>query len=123
MSCHCSIGDLVLALISDAYPLSKLQQGMIFHGLLDPERGAYHEVLSSRLRAHWDQSNFCAALQALTARHDVLRSVFRIDLSPPLQQILRNHDPVLEVEDLRQLDEDAQNLRIRDFIDAGGYRL
>jgi amino acid adenylation domain-containing protein len=106
------------AAISDAYPLSKLQQGMIFHSLLEPDRGTYHEVLSSRLQARWDEARFTAALVELSARHEILRAVFRHDLSPPLQLVLREFVPLLEVQNLQYLDAHAQKSGVRDFIDS-----
>jgi amino acid adenylation domain-containing protein len=100
--------------LADAYPLTALQQGMIFHNLTDGERGTYHEVISTHLRMPWDEQRFRAALRAVTARHEILRTVFHGEL----QLVLKESEPELQVADLRHLTADAQAAHVHGWIAA-----
>ncbi|NQY36425.1 MAG: amino acid adenylation domain-containing protein, partial [Alteromonadaceae bacterium] len=76
--------------IKDIYPLAPLQEGILFHHLLDPERDPYvlnnmfvieHKSLVDRL---------LAALQFVVDRHDVLRTAIITEGVPiPVQVVLR----------------------------------
>ncbi len=90
--------------IEDAYPLTALQKGMLFHSELDPESGVYHEVTTSHLGLRFDEPLFRAALGALVGRHPVLRTCFDLTtFSEPLQLVAASAEIPVEVEDLRHL--------------------
>ena len=77
---------VAVAELEDLYPLSPMQQGMLFHGLLEPQDGSYVNQLAvdvenldpARLRAAWE-----AALQ----RSEILRSGFLVHGEAPLQWV------------------------------------
>ncbi|HZM80657.1 MAG TPA: amino acid adenylation domain-containing protein, partial [Candidatus Limnocylindrales bacterium] len=94
--------------------LTALQQGMIFHNLTDGERGTYHEVISTHLRLAWDEDRFRAALRAVTARHEILRTV----LHGELQLVLKDSEPELQVANLRHLPAEAQAAHVQAWIAA-----
>ncbi|MFB4394864.1 MULTISPECIES: amino acid adenylation domain-containing protein, partial [unclassified Pseudomonas] len=85
--------------VQDLYPLSPMQQGMLFHSLYQPGDGAYINQLSvsveglepERLRAAW---------QATVDAHDVLRSAF-LEGGRPLQVVYRTRELPFTVEDWR----------------------
>ncbi len=60
--------------VEDIYPLSPMQQGMLFHSILEPDSATYHEQLYFVLNGELDQSAFKKALNALVDRHPVLRT-------------------------------------------------
>src|SRR5215211_5746287 len=62
--------------IEDIYPLSPLQQGLLFHTLENPGSGAYVEQLSCALLGPLDLAAFGAAWQSVIDRHPVLRTAF-----------------------------------------------
>ncbi|WP_296265941.1 non-ribosomal peptide synthetase [Pseudomonas sp. UBA6562] len=74
--------------VQDLYPLSPMQQGMLFHSLYQPGDGAYINQLAvgvggvepARLRAAW---------QAAMDAHDSLRSAF-VQGQKPLQVVYRH---------------------------------
>ncbi|WP_441246900.1 amino acid adenylation domain-containing protein [Kitasatospora sp. McL0602] len=70
----------------DAFPLTSLQLGMIYHSL----RGgtAYRDVFHYRLRLPWDEEHLRAAYRKLTGRHPALRSTIALSgRSEPLQVV------------------------------------
>jgi amino acid adenylation domain-containing protein/FkbM family methyltransferase len=90
--------------VEDAYPLTQLQLGMLFHAERSPETTIYQNINSLLLKAHFDPQAIQAALARLIARHPVLRSSFDLTgYSEPLQLVHRFVDPPLQVVDIRQL--------------------
>ena len=74
--------------VEDIYPLSPMQQGMLFHTLYDPTSGVYFEQLSSTLSGEFDVAAFKRAWVEVMARHAVLRTAFLWEgLDKPLQVV------------------------------------
>ncbi|WP_330436559.1 amino acid adenylation domain-containing protein (plasmid) [Streptomyces sp. NBC_00825] len=83
----------------DAYPLTLLQQGMVFHQLDD---AAYLNVTGVAVRAALDEGLLRAAVRHVMARHAVLRTSFDLSAcSEPLQLVHRTVEPPVTVVDLR----------------------
>ncbi|WP_395375878.1 non-ribosomal peptide synthase/polyketide synthase [Marinicella sp. W31] len=87
-----------VANIQDIYPLGPLQEGILFHHLLDsPEQGDTYIIptLLSVPNAQY-ADRFIRALNAVIARHDVLRTAFFWDDLPrPVQVVLRESSIVV----------------------------
>ncbi|MCP4699250.1 MAG: hypothetical protein GY862_20735, partial [Gammaproteobacteria bacterium] len=64
--------------LQDLYPLSPMQQGMLFHALYEPKTGVYFEQMQWTLR-HLDTAAFKAAWEHLLQRHPILRTAFLTD--------------------------------------------
>lgn len=95
----------------DAYPISPLQAGMIFHSEFSPDYIVY--VSSLNLRAHFDAEKMQQAIDHLAARHEMLRTSFdRTRFSIPLQIVHSRVQLQLLVEDLQHLPEAEQQQRI-----------
>ncbi|MDY6946861.1 MAG: amino acid adenylation domain-containing protein [Pseudomonadota bacterium] len=60
--------------VLDIYPLSPLQQGVVFHTLYAPELAMYFSTFTCRLRGDLDVDAFKRAWRLLVERHDVLRT-------------------------------------------------
>lgn len=75
------------------YPATPTQAGMLFHALHDINSCQYLEQLPYELRGRVDEARFEAALRAVVARHQVLRTllVWR-DVPQPLQVVLAQVD-------------------------------
>jgi amino acid adenylation domain-containing protein len=76
--------------VQDIYPLAPLQQGMLFHHLLEADNDAYlmHSAMAFDGRARLDA--FLAALERVIERHDILRTSLRWNgLRAPLQVVQR----------------------------------
>ncbi|WP_439862472.1 amino acid adenylation domain-containing protein [Pseudomonas antarctica] len=93
--------------IADLYPLSPMQQGMLFHTLYEPEAQAYINQLRLDIEG-LDLLAFGRAWQAALERHDILRSSFHwLDLDSAHQVIHRQVDLQLQVIEDPHADFDA----------------
>lgn len=76
--------------VEDLYPLSPLQQGMLFHGLAEPGSGTYLEQFTTTLQGDLDLTAFRAAWRDVLDRHTALRASFHwVGLAEPVQVIHR----------------------------------
>lgn len=103
--------------VVDAYPMTALQTGMIYHRELAPESGVYHIVLSYRVGGPMDPEAFRSAVEAVMDRHAILRTSF--DLGHARGPVQRVHDPVpapVRFEDLRALAPEEQAARISETV-------
>lgn len=99
--------------IEDIYPLSPLQQGLLFHALGQPGQGIYVEQASYLIHGDVDVETFRRAWQDLIQRHSVLRTGFVWeDLADPLQVVSANVELPFEVHDLRGLDPLSQQEQV-----------
>ncbi|RYZ31305.1 MAG: non-ribosomal peptide synthetase, partial [Myxococcaceae bacterium] len=74
--------------VEDVYPLSALQQGMLFHALRAPDSGFYFEQRSWSIHSHVDIALFQKTWQAVVDRNPILRTGFVWnDLETPLQVV------------------------------------
>ncbi|MFP2933459.1 condensation domain-containing protein, partial [Pyxidicoccus sp. 3LG] len=102
--------------VEDVYPLSPLQQGLLFHALLATGDGVYFEQLSWAIRSPLDAAALKRAWETVVAHDAVLRTRFVWEgLEEPLQVVQpRVELPWTEL-DWRNVPEDEQSLRLEDF--------
>ena len=105
--------------LEDAYPLTMMQAGMLFHAEYTPNSSVYHNVTSFCLRAPFNEEALATALRRLIARHAVLRTSFDLmNYSEPLQLVHLDIEVPLVVEDLRGLTTDQQPQALADSFEA-----
>ena len=75
--------------IDDVYPLSPMQQGILFHALFAPGHASYVNQLVATATA-LDADRLAAAFAASVARHDILRTSVMPDEAAPLQCVHRH---------------------------------
>ncbi|RQT13970.1 amino acid adenylation domain-containing protein [Burkholderia contaminans] len=75
--------------IDDVYPLSPMQQGILFHALFAPGHASYVNQLVATATA-LDADRLAAAFDASIARHDILRTSVMPDEAAPLQRVHRH---------------------------------
>ncbi|WP_085638155.1 MULTISPECIES: non-ribosomal peptide synthetase [unclassified Pseudomonas] len=105
------------AAIEDLYPLSPMQQGMLFHTLYEQGTGTYINQLCVDVDG-LDPERFRAAWQATMDAHDILRSgfIWQGELQEQLQIIHRRLELPYTLLDWRERDDVAQALK--DFTAA-----
>lgn len=88
--------------ISDIYPLSPMQEGMLFHSLLAPSSQQYFEQVAYRLQGQPDETAMVESLQYLMDRYDILRTVFTSEeRTRNLQIVLKHRSAAFTSRDIR----------------------
>ena len=103
----------------DAYPLTMLQAGMIFHRELEPGSPIYHDISSFHVGAPLDLGLLRLAIEEMVARHAALRTSFDMTgFDEPIQVVHRDGVVVCPVDDLTGLSPDEQERAIDEFFEA-----
>lgn len=103
--------------IEDVYPLSPMQQGMLFHAIISPESMEYHEQMSCEITGSLDVSAFKQAWQQVINRNSALRTCFAWESSDePVQVVCKNVMLPFESHDVSDLSEQEQHSRIQSYI-------
>ena len=90
--------------IADIYPLSPLQQGMLFHSLYAPHGGSYIIQMNYEIEGIIDKIAFEQAWQQVINRHSILRTAFVWEkLEQPLQVVGRSVKVRIEDLDWRNI--------------------
>ncbi|MFL6257211.1 MAG: condensation domain-containing protein, partial [Pyrinomonadaceae bacterium] len=113
--------------VEDIYPLSPLQQGLLFHSLYQPQSEVYIIQLGARLRGRLDVAAFERAWAAVVERHSVLRTSFVWEeLDEPLQIVEQRVSLAWERLDWRALPAAEQQVRLEELLVADrrqGFRV
>ncbi|MFL6284241.1 MAG: amino acid adenylation domain-containing protein [Pyrinomonadaceae bacterium] len=105
--------------VVDAYPTSRLQEGMLFHSAFDSSSPLYHYVSSYHLRGRLDEALWRGVLEETVRRHEVLRTSFDLsNYSRPLQLVHGEAAIELEIEDISHLPAPEQERRIERWIEV-----
>uniref|UniRef100_UPI00313D0246 amino acid adenylation domain-containing protein n=1 Tax=Pseudomonas sp. TH32 TaxID=2796397 RepID=UPI00313D0246 len=111
--------------LEDLYPLSAMQQGMLFHTLEAPESALYVNQMAVSVSG-LDVARFTAAWNAVIERHEILRTGFWADnqLAEPLQVVYRAATMPVEVLNWQQREVTAHDLEALASQDcARGFEL
>ncbi|HEX6047615.1 MAG TPA: condensation domain-containing protein, partial [Gemmatimonadaceae bacterium] len=91
--------------IQAAFPLTPLQEGMLYHTIRDPAAGVYHVQCTAVLDGRLITEHLGRAWELATARHGALRTFFTWEgRERPLQVVRRNAIPRVEFLDWRDRD-------------------
>src|SRR5579864_4583599 len=103
--------------VEAVYPLSPMQEGMLFHTVEAPGAGYYIAQMDCVLRGELDVPNFRRAWQKVMDRHAVLRTAFP-PLSKKSQIVFRGVKVPLTVADWRDCSPAVQQNRLKQLLDA-----
>jgi len=108
-----------LSSIEDFYPLSPMQQGILFHTLYAQKSRVYFNQTLCTLHGNLNIPMFIQAWQGVVDRHPILRTAFVWEgLKEPVQVVHRQATLPWKQEDWRgQSPQDQQN-RLEDFLRA-----
>jgi amino acid adenylation domain-containing protein len=105
--------------VEDAYPLARMQAGMLFHMELTPDSPLYHNVNSWPLRTRFDADALRAAVRRAVERHAILRTSFDLtNYSEPLQLVHAEAHLPVEAEDLRGLPTPEQEKAVAAYVEG-----
>ena len=109
--------------VEDAYPLVRLQAGMLFHAQLNPDQAVYSNLSSLHLRLPFRAEDLQAAIDHVVRRHPALRTSFDLNRwSEPVQLVHREVHVPLIVEDVRHLQAPEQCRHVEEWIDCQRVR-
>lgn len=109
--------------IESVYPLTPMQEGMLFHTLYEPESAEYFRQLSLTLDGEIDAIRFRAAWQNAVDQHSVLRTAFVWDdVKQPVQAVLSEASLAWVEEDWRGVSEEEQREKIEHLLAADRSR-
>ncbi|WP_025688702.1 non-ribosomal peptide synthetase [Paenibacillus zanthoxyli] len=121
--------------IEDAWPVTSLQSGMLYHSMLHEDSPVYHDIFTYDIQAPVDRAALFAAIRAVANNRPQLRTAFNFDqFSEPLQLVHRSVEPPVGVADLSGLPFEEQDRMIVnwsetekgrpfDFAEAPLYRV
>lgn len=105
--------------VDDAYPLSLLQLGMLFHSEYIPESPMYYNANTLHLKAPFNAEKMQMAIGQLMVRHPILRTSFDLtNFSQPLQLVHREVRVPLIIEDLRALSTATQQQIVNALVES-----
>ncbi|PYS97071.1 MAG: hypothetical protein DMF50_02025 [Acidobacteria bacterium] len=103
--------------LEDLYPLTPMQEGMLYHTLSAPGSGVYVEHLTWKFRGPLDEEAFERAWRRAAERHPILRSALLWSgVDRPLQVVSRSVQADWERLDWRGIDPDGQEDRLRRLL-------
>jgi amino acid adenylation domain-containing protein len=105
--------------IEDAYAVTLLQMGMVYHNQLSGQQGMYHDVFSTLLTVpDWDEDALRVVLDAVSRKHPALRTGFDLHrYSEPMQLVHATASIPLIVVDIKDADAQAQDRIVDEFIE------
>jgi amino acid adenylation domain-containing protein len=107
--------------VEDIYPLSPMQQGMMFHSLYDPDSSVYFAQVSCTLTGNLEVQIFEQAWEKIVAKHSIFRTAFVWEsVSQPVQVVYRQVQFSIETYDWQELSAQQQQQELEIFL--GGDR-
>lgn len=103
--------------IEDIYPLSPMQEGLMFYSLMDPESGVYMEQMTCSISSEIDSKAFKSAWISVIQHYENLASSFIWEgVKKPIQVLRKLSDIELTQEDWGALSPSEQDRKLKDKI-------
>lgn len=107
----------------DAYPLSPMQQGMLFHSLYEPDSNAYHGQINLTISGSLDLGLYENVWRMLVQRHPILRTRFLWEgLSDAIQVVLDTQDLSCSYVDLTGLEDMKQQEQLDQWLQEDRHK-
>jgi amino acid adenylation domain-containing protein/non-ribosomal peptide synthase protein (TIGR01720 family) len=114
---------LPLARIDDIYPLAPMQQGILFHSLMAPDRQTYVNQLHCTLSGPFDPAAFQAAWRHAVQTHAMLRTGFLCQREgEALQAVWRDAELPFEQRDWRAMQAGEHEQALAAFLEEDRQR-
>ncbi|MGB8452383.1 MAG: amino acid adenylation domain-containing protein [Anaerocolumna sp.] len=105
--------------ITDIYPLTPMQTGMLYHFLREKDSHAYFEQAVITLKGKVDKGTLERAFHQVIKRHDILRTAFVYEkVDNPVQVVLKDRLVKMYFEDISLLPEEQNNSYLKEYMDG-----
>jgi amino acid adenylation domain-containing protein len=102
--------------IQAIYPLSPMQEGMLFHSLLDKDSSVYVQQMDFTINSHLHVDIVEKSLNMLIERYDIFRTIFlHENLQRPQQVVIKKRTTSIIYEDISALTVMEQEKFIKSF--------
>ncbi|MCK4258362.1 MAG: amino acid adenylation domain-containing protein [Halanaerobiales bacterium] len=102
--------------IEKLYSLSPMQEGMLYHSLLNKDSNAYFEQSVFTITGDIDRELLEKSLNLLIEKHESLRTVFVHEkVAKPKQVVLKNVEGKIDFEDISYLDAVSQEKYLEEY--------
>ena len=106
-------------MIEENYPLSPMQQGILFHSLYEQSSGVYIEQVICSWHENVNVSNFIQSWQRVVERHSILRTGFDWDDSHNLQQsVYKQVKLLIEQQDWQKFSLSQQSSQLNSYLQS-----
>lgn len=104
--------------IEDIYPLSPMQQGILFHSILNPDLDIYITQICLTLEGDINSNNIKQAWQEIINRHQVCRAAFRWEKKDKTFQVIYKQVelPWVEKDWQRYASEEQENNKLQEYL-------
>ena len=103
--------------LQDILALTPLQEGILFHYLLDPQDGQYFGQLSLEISGDINVNIFKQTWNLIVESNEMLRTVFRWEMiDNPVQIIKKKHDINLVYHNFSKLDNIQKQKQVKHII-------
>ncbi|MFC5048325.1 amino acid adenylation domain-containing protein [Aquimarina hainanensis] len=104
--------------IEDIYPLTALQQGMLFHSLYNPEDTAYLVQFHCDLAGNFSKDSFLKSWKVLMDGHSTLRScIYANELAIPVQCVYESMELPVQMYDYTSYSAGEKEVAIQSFLE------
>jgi amino acid adenylation domain-containing protein len=87
--------------VAKIYSLTPMQQGMLYHSLVDQNPGAYLVQMQFGVSGDFDPELFAQSVRTIVGRYDIFRTVFIVKgVSQPKQVVLTQRDLKINYQDI-----------------------
>nr|WP_272898814.1 condensation domain-containing protein [Paenibacillus sp. MMS18-CY102] len=108
--------------IENVYPLTPMQKGMLFHSIMEAEKGAYFEQALIELRGPLDVDAFRQSMERLLQRHELLRSNVYDGWKESVLVIFRSKQPEVAAYDVRAIQEGKREAALQQLAEQDKAR-
>ena len=113
-----ALSDLDTRNIKDLYTLSPMQEGMLYHTILDNKSSAYFEQATISIAGRLDIARLEKSFQMLIEQYDIFRTVFvYAKIARPVQVVMKEQRSCINFENITHLSVDEQQIFIEAFKD------
>jgi amino acid adenylation domain-containing protein len=105
--------------IEAIYPLTPMQEGILFHSLLTPGSGMYFEQFCCKIHGPLDITLFQSAWKQIANRHPALRTLITWkNRKQPLQIVRSQVEIPWRIESWREIPADSQENKLKSYLES-----